>query len=63
MDCFSLFAFDAIALYTLMTSLALSTDVIFYVAKLIMFCAILDDAALLLNKDYCSHTVTARMLV
>jgi len=28
-----------------------------------MFCAILDDAALLLNKDYCSHTVTACMVV
>jgi len=47
---------------TLMTSLTLSTDEIFYVAKLIMFCAILDDAALLLNKGYCSHTVTACMV-
>jgi len=33
-----------------------------FVAKLIMFCAILDDAALLLNKNCCSHTVTACMV-
>jgi len=42
---------DILSPLTLMTSLTLSTDEIFYVAKLIMFSAILDDAALLLNKD------------